>query len=293
MTDMVLALRTFAGVAETLNFTTAAQRSHASHTTIARRIDFLEAHFGIRLLHRTTRSLTLTPEGERLLDHARAVIEEMDHAESDFAGKGDLSGVVRLGVTTALGLHYAERLTHLLGAHPALRLEFAVADWQAGLADTGLDLALRVGDPGPEAPSARRLGPIALVLVAAPHYLERRGGPAAARELLDHDCITYGYGPNRAAWDIEGQRLKVSGSFRANSSEAVYRAVASGLGIGLLPRIQVQADLESGRLRAVLASAAIEPLDVSVIDRFPNVRMPARVRAVLNFLIENFPAPSR
>src|SRR5262249_14154731 len=137
MTDMVLALRTFAKVAETLNFTTVAQRSHASNTTIARRIDFLESHFAVRLLHRTTRSLALTPEAERLLDHARAVIEEMDHAESDLAGAGDLSGVVRVGVTTALGLHYAERLISLLREHPALRVEFAVADWQAGLADTG------------------------------------------------------------------------------------------------------------------------------------------------------------
>jgi DNA-binding transcriptional LysR family regulator len=287
MTDMVLALRTFAKVAETLNFTTVAQRSHASNTTIARRIDFLEGHFGVRLLHRTTRSLALTPEGERLLDHARAVIEEIDHAESDLAGTGDLGGVVRVGVTTALGLYYAERVIGLLREHPALRVEFAVSDWQDGLAGAGLDLALRVGDLGPE---AHALGSLARVLVAAPDYLERRPALEAARDLLDHECITYGYGPSRTGWDIDDLRLKIGGSFRANSSEAVYRAVASGLGIGMLPLIKVRDDLESGRLVRILPTATIEPLVISVIDRFPNVRMPARVRAVLNFLIETFPA---
>jgi DNA-binding transcriptional LysR family regulator len=287
MTDMVLALRTFAKVAETLNFTTVAQRSHASNTTIARRIDFLESHFGVRLLHRTTRSLTLTPEGERLLDHARAVIEEMDHAESDLAGTGDVSGVVRVGVTTALGLYYAERVIGLLREHPTLRVEFAVADWQDGLAGAGLDLALRVGNLGPE---AHALGSLARVLVAAPGYLEGRPAPANARDLLEHECITYGYGPSRTGWEVDGLRLKIGGSFRANSSEAVYRAVASGLGIGMLPRIKVQDDLESEQLVRILPAAMIEPLVLSVIDRFPNVRMPARVRAVLNFLIETFPA---
>lgn len=286
MTDMVLALRTFAKVAEALNFTAVAQQSHASNTTIARRIDFLEDHFGVRLLHRTTRSLTLTPEGERLLDHARAVIEEMNHAESDLAGTGDVSGVVRVGVTTALGLHYAERVGLLLRDHPALRVEFAVSDWQDGLADAGLDLALRVGDLGPE---AHALGSFSRILVARPDYLARRPAPKSARDLLEHDCITYGYGPNRTAWDIDGQRLKITGSFRANSSEAVYRAVSSGLGIGLLPRIRVREDLEAERLTPVLPAAAIEPLTISVIDRFANARMPARVRAVLNFLGENFP----
>ncbi|RZF65270.1 LysR family transcriptional regulator [Sphingomonas populi] len=289
MSDLVQNLRTFVHVAERLNFSTVAAQSHASHTTIARRIDQLEAHFGTRLLLRTTRRLALTREGERLLDHARAVIEEIDHAEADLGGEARARGVVRVGVTTALGLHYAERIVGLHAQHPDLRIEFAIADWQDTLDEAGLDLAVRVGDPAPEAAYASPLGQIARVLVAAPAYLAAHGAPATPADLLAHACIAYGYGPARATWDIAGQPLRVGGPFRANSSEAVYRAVASGLGIGLLPHIQVSGDLARGVLHPVLSGCDIAPLTLSVTHRYARLRMPVRVRAVLEFLVAQFP----
>ncbi|AOH83485.1 LysR family transcriptional regulator [Sphingomonas panacis] len=289
MSDLVQNLRTFVRVAERLNFSTVAAQSHASHTTIARRIDQLEAHFGTRLLLRTTRRLALTREGERLLDHARAVIEEIDHAEADLGGAARARGVVRVGVTTALGLHYAERIVALHARHPDLRIEFAIADWQDTLDEAGLDLALRVGDPAPEASHASTLGKIARVLVAAPAYLVAHGAPATPADLLAHACIAYGYGPARATWDIAGQQWRVRGPFRANSSEAVYRAVASGLGIGLLPQIQVSGDIARGVLRPVLPEYGIAPLMLSVTHRYARMRMPARVRIVLDFLAAEFP----
>lgn len=292
MTDLVQNLRSFIRVAERLNFSTVATESHASHTTIARRIDQLEAHFGVRLLHRSTRRLALTREGERLLDHARTVIEEIDHAEADLGGELLVRGVVRVGVTTALGLHYADRLTQLRARHPDLRIEFAVADWQENMVDAGLDLALRVGEPAPEAANMRALGLIRRVLVAAPAYLDRRGPPETSADLHRHDCIAYGYGPTRSLWGIDGDQLRIDGPFRANSSEAVYRAVAGGLGIGLLPFIQVQRDIAAGTLRTVLTEAAIDPLLLSVSHRFAGVRMPARVRAMLDFLVDHFPGES-
>ncbi len=292
MTDMMLALRTFARVADRLSFTEAARQTHASHTTVARRIDFLEAHFGVRLLHRTTRQLALTEEGERLLDHARTILDEMEHVEADLtghAGDAGLRGVVRVGVTTALGLHYADRLIELIDAHPALRIEFAMADWQAKLAEEGLDLALRVGETSTEGGHLYPLGSLRRVLVAAPAYMARRPAPATARDLVAHECITYGYGPHRALWEVDGLELRVSGAFRANSSEAVHRAVASGLGIGLLPLIQVRDELDAGSLARILPRAVIPALRLSAACRFPGPRIPARVRVVLDFLKATFP----
>ncbi|SDA24175.1 LysR family transcriptional regulator [Sphingomonas sp. NFR15] len=289
MSDLVQNLRTFVQVAERRNFSTVAAQSHASHTTIARRIDQLEAHFGARLLLRSTRRIALTRDGERLLDHARAVIEEIDHAEADLGAAARARGVVRVGVTTALGLHYAERIVALNARHPELRIEFAIADWQDSLDEAGLDLAVRVGDPVPEAAHASPLGRIARVLVAAPTYLAARGAPATPADLLAHACIAYGYGPARATWDIAGESWRVGGPFRANSSEAVYRAVASGLGIGLLPQIQVSGDIARGTLRPVLCGYDIAPLTLSVAHRYAPLRMPVRVRAVLDFLTAQFP----
>lgn len=290
MSDFLQNLRTFVRVAERLNFSTVAAEHHASHTTIARRIDQLEGHFGARLLHRSTRRLALTREGERLLDHARAVIEEIDHAEADLGGGVVARGIVRVGVTTALGLHYADRLPSLCARHPDLRVEFAVADWQDNIVEAGLDLALRVGETGAETTQVQPLGPIERVLVATPTYLGKRGVPQAPADLLGHDCIAYGYGPMRTAWGIAGETLRVRGPFRANSSEAVYRAVASGLGIGLLPLIQVRREIAVGSLRMLLADCAIEPLALSVVHRFAGLRMPTRVRVLLDFLVDQFPA---
>ena len=290
MTDMIEALQTFVRVGERLNFSTVAVELNTSHTTIARRIDFLEGRFGVRLLHRSTRALALTDEGLRLLEHSRTILEELEHAEMNVGRRGGgARGIVRVGVTTALGLHYAEHVGMIHAHHPGLRIEFAVADWRSNMAEDGLDLALRVGEIMPEMESAVPLGPIDLVLVAAPTYIEERGVPGSAEDLDQHECIAYGYGPSPAVWDVAGLRLRVSGCFRANSSEAVYRAVLSGLGIGLLPRIQVQHDLAAGRLHPLLSGSRIDPLTLSVVHRFGSGGLPPRVRIVRDFLIEHFP----
>ncbi|HLY89768.1 MAG TPA: LysR substrate-binding domain-containing protein [Acetobacteraceae bacterium] len=292
MTDMIEALRTFVRVGERLNFSAVATELNASHTTIARRIDFLETRFAARLFHRSTRALALTDEGLRLLDHGRAILEDIEQAELDLSqGEAGVSGVVRVGVTTALGLHYAERLATLHARHPSLRIEFAVADWRSNMAEEGLDLALRVGEVPPGMEDVALLGPVDRVLVAAPAYLEERGAPDRPEDLHRHECIGYGYGPSPAMWDVGGLRLRVSGCFRANSSEAVYRAVLSGLGIGLLPHIQVRHDLAAGRLRPLLDGVIIDPLILSVIHRFGRTGLPPRIRVVRDFLIEHFPQP--
>ncbi|RVT93987.1 LysR family transcriptional regulator [Sphingomonas crocodyli] len=289
MTDLVLALRTYADVAADGSFSRVAERSGASHTTIARRIDFLEAHFGARLLHRSTRRLTLTQEGLRLLDHARTVIEAIENAASELGDGKAARGVVRVGVTTALGLHYAARLGELRGRHPELRIEFAVADWQGELHEAGLDLALRVGDPAPESLFVEPLGAIARSLVATPAYLAQRGTPLKIDDLRTHDCIAYGYGPAQSMWDIGGTTIAASGCFRANSSEAVYRAVTHDLGIGLLPDIRVAEAITAGQLVRLMPDTPIAPLRLSVVHHFPGRQMPFRVRAVLDFLHRAFP----
>ena len=290
MTDMIEALRTFVRVGERLNFSAVATELNASHTTIARRIDFLEARFGARLFHRSTRALALTDEGLRLLDHGRAILEDIKQAEIDLGQRETgVRGVVRVGVTTALGLHYAERLAALHACHPNLRIEFAVADWRSNMAEDGLDLALRVGELPPDREAVVPLGPVDRVLVAAPAYLEERGAPDRPEDLHRHECIAYGYGPSPAVWDVGGLRLPVSGCFRANSSEAVYRAVLSGLGVGLLPHIQVRRDLAGGKLMPLLSGFTIDPLVLSVVHRFGRAGLPPRIRVVRDFLIEHFP----
>ncbi|MFC0204608.1 LysR family transcriptional regulator [Novosphingobium soli] len=288
MSDLVRSLRLFLRVSEEGSFSALARRLNLSHTTITRAIDDLEAHFGARLFQRTTRRITLTREGERLVGHAAAILDQLEQAEADLAGQVAARGLVRLGVTTALGLHYAQRLERLRDAHPALRIELLVADWRDAADAGGLDLWLAV-DAGASAPGAP-LGELARLLVAAPQYLRARGTPARVEDLAQHECLTYGYAARPEPWPVAGQELRPGGFLRANSSEAVLRATRGALGIGLLPRIQVEDDLARGLVVPVLPEAPIPPIPLRVAHGFEGVPMPMRVRVVLDFLVANFPA---
>jgi DNA-binding transcriptional LysR family regulator len=259
-----------------------------SHTTVARAMDDLEAHFGVRLFHRTTRRLTLTPDGERMVDHAGAILDQIDQAEAELAGVVAARGLVRVGVTTALGLHYAGRLAALRADHPELAVEMLVADWRDDAAAGGLDLWLRVGEPGGNGDDVT-LGALPRILVAAPSYLDARGTPAEVGDLAHHDCLTYGYAAQPDAWPIDGEALRARGFLRANSSEAVMRAMRGGLGIALLPHIQVKEDLERGLIRRVLPDARIPPVPVVIAHPYRGIRIPVRAKIVRDFLIDHFP----
>ncbi|WP_242125664.1 LysR family transcriptional regulator [Sphingobium sp. Sx8-8] len=289
MSDLLIALRTFVRLCEKPNFSRVAEEMHASHTTIARRLDQVEAHFGTPLFHRTTRRLIPTPEADRLLIHARTMLDALEVAEQDFGPlRNEPSGLVRIGFTTALGLHYVERLGELTARYPALQLDCAMTDWQRDVVEDRLDLALRVGPVGDDSLVVHRLGALPRLLVAHPDYLGRHGTPVGAEDLSTHQCIAYAYGDVPARWTIDGRERVVSGTFRSDSSEAVHRAVLSGLGIALLPAIRVRRDIEAGRLLPVLPDSSIAPLDILVVHP-SHKRLSPRARVVLDFLKTHFP----
>jgi DNA-binding transcriptional LysR family regulator len=289
MSDLLLAMRTFIRLHEMPNFSRVAQEMHASHTTIARRLDQVEAHFGVPLFHRTTRRLVPTGEADRLLVHARAMLDALDAAEADFgAARDQPRGLVRIGLTTALGLHYVERLGKLTARHPGLQIDCAMTDWQRDVVEDRLDLALRVGPVGDDSLVVHPLGRLARRLVAHPDYLARYGMPVIADDLADHQCIAYAYGDRRARWTIDGRERLAAGVFRSDNSEAVHRAALSGLGIALLPAIRVATDLAAGRLMPVLPASTIAPLDIFAVHP-SHRRLPPRVRLVLDFMKANFP----
>ncbi|WP_375194721.1 LysR family transcriptional regulator [Sphingobium sp.] len=289
MSDLLIAMRTFVRLCEKPNFSRVAAEMHASHTTIARRLDQVEAHFGSTLFHRTTRRLIPTPEADRLLIHARAMLDALDMAEQDLGPvRNEPRGLVRIGFTTALGLYYVDRLGALAARYPALQVDCAMTDWQRDVVEDRLDLAMRVGPVGDDSLVVHSLGALPRRLVAHPDYLDRHGTPESAEELSGHQCVAYAYGDVPARWMIDGRERVVSGIFRSDSSEAVYRAVLSGLGIALLPSIRVEGDVEAGRLIPVLPDSSIAPLDIFAVH--PSYRrLSRRARVVLDFLKAHFP----
>lgn len=288
MSDLIRSLRLFVRLAEEGSFSSLARRQNLSHTTIARSIDDLEAHFGTRLFQRSTRRLTLTGDGERLMDHAVGILDQLEQAEANLAGAVAARGLVRIGVTTALGLHYAGRLESLRAQHPDLLVELLFADWRDVADDSGLDLWLTVG--ATDRPGGIYLGELPRTLVASPQYLQAHGEPASVDDLLRHQCLAYGYAARPEPWTIDGREIRVSGYLRANSSEAVLRATRGGLGIGLLPHIQADEDLARGYLVRVLPQASIATVSIMVAHGLSGMRMPMRARVALDFLVKNFPA---
>jgi DNA-binding transcriptional LysR family regulator len=292
MSDLLLSIRTFVRLCERPSFSRVAQEMHASHTTIARRLDQMESHFGAILFHRTTRRLIPTPDADRLLPHARAMLDALEGAEEDFGPARDQPrGTVRIGVTTALGLHYVERLGELMQRHPALHIDLAMTDWQRDMVEDRLDLALRVGPIASDLLVAHPLGSLPRLLVAHPAYLARHGVPRSAEDLAAHQCIAYAYGDTPARWTIDGHERIVGGAFRSDGSEAVHRATLSGLGIALLPAIRVAGDIAAGRLTAVLPASHIAPLDIFAVHP-AHKRLPPRARVLLDFLKAHFPGPA-
>jgi DNA-binding transcriptional LysR family regulator len=290
MTDLLIAMRTFVRLCEKPNFSRVAAEMHASHTTIARRLDQVEGHFGATLFHRTTRRLIATPEADRLLVHARQILDALEGAEQDFTPvRNQPSGLVRIGLTTALGLHYVERLGELAARYPALQLDCAMTDWQRDVVEDRLDLALRVGPVSDDSLVVHALGRLPRRLVAHPAYLESHGAPKSAEDLAAHRCIAYAYGDVPARWTIDGRERVVTGIFRSDSSEAVHRAVLNGLGIALLPSVRVERDIAAGRLAPVLPDSVIAPLDIWAVHP-SHKRLTSRARVVLDFLKTHFPA---
>ncbi|AXY21807.1 LysR family transcriptional regulator [Komagataeibacter saccharivorans] len=289
--DLLSALHSFVRVAATGSFSAVSRETGASQPTISRHIALLEAHYGATLFARTTRSLMMTEDGRSLLPHAYEVLEILETAETALGRRrASVSGLVRLGVTTAFGLYLTSRLGRLLEEHPDLSVELVMRDGFGDLVEEGLDLAVRIGSIAEGSLIARRLGSVHRCVIASTDYLARRGTPEHPRDLLNHPCIAYSYGGTRHDWQFarKGESettVAASGPFRANSSEAVLQAVRAGLGIGMLPAFQVEEDIAAGRLKCLLPEWTIPELPFYAVHTGPRT-LPLRTRTVLDFLIE-------
>lgn len=219
--------------------------------TASRRLAALESELGVRLLHRTTRSLSLTGEGEAYLPHALALLAQ--EAEGRAAVRPDqpgAAGLLRITASAAFGRKVVTpMLSGFLGRHPALRVELLLKDEVTDIAAQGIDLALRIGPLRDSTLMARRLADNARGLYAAPDYLAARGSPLAAADLEAHECLLP---PGVTHWTFQSDgktvRQRVRGRFASDGYEALKEAALGGLGVARLSLWYVQEDLAAGRL---------------------------------------------
>jgi DNA-binding transcriptional LysR family regulator len=288
--DLLGALSVLVRVVETGSFSAVAREREVSQAAVARQIAQLEEHFGVRLLHRTTRKLSLTDDGQMLLGLARPVLDGVDGMEAALGRqRASPVGLVRLGVTVTGSRFFAQRMPTLLADHPGLKVELVVSDRFGDMIEDRLDLAVRVGEVTDASLVVRRSGTVSFAVVAAPSYIERKGRPSTPADLASHTCIVHDVGPGSNVWTFVtpdgSQEFHVSGGFLANDVGAVRVAARSGYGIALLPLLEVLDDLRSGVLVCMLSEFPAPSIPFSLV--YPSRRhLAPRTRVVFEFILE-------
>jgi DNA-binding transcriptional LysR family regulator len=282
----------FAQTARRGSFAAAARDLGSAPSTLAKSVARLEAQLGVKLFHRTTRQVSLTPDGERLFHRCERVLAEVEDLQAEAAGVRDApSGTIRLDLPIVYGRRIVlPLLAQLLHRHPQLQLDLRLQDAYADLVRDGLDLAVRIGALQDSRLVARRIDWQQLVCVASPAYLASRGTPMRLDELSRHDAVVFrlpSSGRTRP-WQLrEGRRaieLPMAHRVQVNDGEGMVEAALLGLGLMQIPDYMVADELARGTLVEVLSSRRPAPMPVYAV--LPSTRLlPPRVRVVLDALL--------
>ena len=284
----------FTAVARLGSFTAAAAELGVTKSAVARAVSRLEAHLGAVLLYRTTRRLTLTPDGRAWLEYCRAALAELEQGESALTTAQNIpSGRIRIDLPTAFGrLFVMPLLFRLTERYPGLILDVSFNDRMVDLLNEGIDLAVRIGAPDDTQDLVvRRLGVQQLLICAAPSYLAARGTPLTGSDLVNHDCIVGWQRERQAAWllkqpDGSAVPVAISVKHRIRDFEMMRAAVRAGRGIAQLPHWLVGDDLHSGQLTTVLDLMSGAELPINAL--WPRTRtLPARMRVVIDEIVQN------
>jgi DNA-binding transcriptional LysR family regulator len=287
--DMLHALGTFVRVVETGSFSAVAREADCSHSSVTRLIEQLEDHFGIRLLHRTTRRLSLTDDGESLLAQARGMLDAAEEIEVTLGRrKASPTGRVRLGLPPGMAILVTSRLSTLLRRYPGLSVELVIGERFGDLIEERLDLVVQNGRSDHASVVARAVATFSRAVVAAPAYLEEHGVPRDPAELAQHNCIVHETGPGSDRWSFTGPAgpvdVRVNGALHASSATMVHRAALAGYGIAFLQEPHVLDDTRAGRLCRLLPQYTAEQEQTYVI--YPSRRNVApRTRVLIDFLV--------
>jgi DNA-binding transcriptional LysR family regulator len=294
MPDRLTGLEVFAKVAAAGSLSAAARAMGLSQTMVTKHLAALEARLGTKLFHRTTRRLSMTEAGRIFLESSERVLAEIEAAEAAVAAdRLEPRGLLRLNVPLVFGVRQiAPRLAAFAREHPLVSVELGLNDRLVDLAEEGWDLAIRIGNLRDSSLVARRLAPCRMAVCASPSYLAANGTPQTIADLAKHNCLGYTLAQAGAdRWVMGGRSaisVPVSGNLRANNGDALLAAAVAGQGIIYQPTFIVADDLRAGSLIPLpLDQPPSELLAVYAIY-LPHRHPPAKVRAFIDFLVEQF-----
>ncbi|MEL7154287.1 MAG: LysR family transcriptional regulator, partial [Pseudomonadota bacterium] len=288
--DQLHALTAFVAVAEENGFAAGARRLGLSGPSVTRLVNGLEAHLGAQLLHRTTRTVSLTEVGQRYLADAKRILGDLEEADRTVAGlhaapKG------RVSVTASLIFGrkiVAPALFDAMDLYPEISISTLFVDRVTHLADEGLDIAVRIAELPDSSMIAARVGAVRRVLCASPGYLDRWGRPETPKALEAHRLIGFASSAATGAWVLaqggKTQVLKVDARLLTNTADVAIGAALAGRGITRVLSYQVDDEVAAGRLELVLPDYTPPAVPVHVVHRETG-QVPARVRAVVDHLV--------
>jgi DNA-binding transcriptional LysR family regulator len=273
------------------NLAAAARELDLTPPAATKRLALMEARLGVRLVNRTTRSISLTNEGETYLSYATRILadwREMEDAVS--RGGAEHRGVLRVNATLGFGrTTIAPLVSEFARRYPHVEVQLEVTDRPVDLVESGTDLAIRFGALPDKRLSARRVMSNRRFLCAAPAYLARHGTPTKMADLAQHRCIIHRQNDDAyGVWRFEnGESVKVAGALSSNDGDIVLGWALDGHGILIRSEWDLARYLESGRLRVVLPESRLPSADLFVY--YPQRRQQtARARAFIDFLLERF-----
>ncbi|MBI5719952.1 MAG: LysR family transcriptional regulator [Burkholderiales bacterium] len=292
--DHLQCLRTFVAVAEAGSFVRGAQQREVSAAAATRAIAALEKRLGAVLLHRTTRSLRLTEQGEAFLADCRRIVAELDAAEAAITGaRSQPSGLLSVTAPALFGSrHVAPLLIEFLGHHPLVQARAFFTNRVVHLIDEGFDVALRISHLPDSGLTALPLGAMRAVVVASPAYLKRHGVPRTPADLARHQGIGFTIeDQGRSSWRLGRARTATAPQERlvVNANDVKVAAAVAGEGLARALAYQVTDEVQDGRLRVVLQEHEGPPVPVHLV--YPAGRAAAaKVRAFVQFAAERLQA---
>lgn len=290
-------LAMFAKVAEEGSYAAAARAMNVSVPTVSRAVARLEERLGGRLFNRTSRQMSLTEFGQRMVEQASALYR---HAEEMESAALELSvqprGLVRLAVPMSFGLRWvAPLLPELLTHYPGLELDLHLSDSTVDLVADGFDAALRIAALPDSSLVVRRICSVSQYLVAAPAYLARHGRPAHPRELAEHACMSYAYRARSQIWrftqpDGGEQDVVPRGPLRVTNSDALLAPLLAGVAIAELPEFIAAEYLADGRLEHLLPEWHMTQGGLYFVTPSARTR-PRKVQVLADFFVERLSQP--
>jgi DNA-binding transcriptional LysR family regulator len=295
--DRFLAIKSFAKVVELGSFARAAERLSLSTSAVSRQVSELEAQLNARLLHRTTRRLSLTEAGQSFYEHSVQLLAALEEAEASVQlAAAEPRGTLRVTCGVSFGTRYlAAALADFTAQHPGIVLDLDLSDRVVDLVEDGFDLAVRIGQMGSKGMVSKRIGWTQIVCCAAPSYLARRREPIdGPDDLAQHECLSYTHVGMPNVWHFEPRdaaagrvAVRIPPRHRANNGQMLAALAVQGLGIVYEPDFIVAQEIRSGQLQRLLP--AWRPPRSPIAAVYPSRRhLSAKVRSCVEFLAQRF-----